>query len=620
MSRASAWNRFSPRKFAVVLLGLAVTLATVLWSVPRAEAVATPEPGDTVHIGEAHYISGSAFLLPIYLTAPSDPNDPGEPDFWAYCIEQAVSMRDDTTATVGELDSFIGTNYFTDPAVQAKVLWVLAHGYPALDLAEFAAEVNIPGLTRDEAISGMTTAIWRYTDVNYDASYHWISDNAEDVYWHLVNGANASTGLSADHFDTTVTITPPADAPVAGTLAGPWVVHTNKSSAQVSVDPALTLVDATGAPVDASAVVDGQELYLDLSGTADGGSATLTATVRGSGATGMVTVAPSSTGGTPTSQDHAQSLILVAAADATTDARADIRWAAAPQPRIGTSLVDAFDGDKYVAQTGGRVIDTVAYTDLTPNTEYTVTGELMDRATGAATGLVGTTTFTASATGQGTVEVEFTIDDQWAGHTLTAFEVLRHGTAVVATHEDIDDVDQTVHLADVRTTLVDEQDGDKEIAPGGGTVIDTVSYTNLLPGAEFTVSGELHDAKTGEATGITGSTVFTASASGTGTVDVAMEIGAGWAGHTLVAFETVTRNGQVVAVHHDLTDGAQTIVVAERSGQIVDAPETPRQSDTTLPATGLSGWTLPAALGGVVLLLIGTVLLGRLRFTTTARA
>ena len=94
------------------------------------------------------------------------------------------------------------------------------------------------------------------------------------------------------------------------------------------------------------------------------------------------------------------------------------------------------------------MIDTVAYTNLAPNTKYTVSGELFDKSTGKGTGIVGSATFTSSATGSGTVDVLFIINEKWAGKTLVAFEVLTQataqGTVEIASHEDINDAAQTI--------------------------------------------------------------------------------------------------------------------------------------------------------------------------------
>lgn len=601
------------RATVAILTVFVLSLALALVGSPSSNA-ATPEPGDSVYVGDLYSVNGSAFIFPIYLTPPADPANPGEPDFWAYCIEHDVSARDERPATAGNVSSFLGTNYFTTAAAQGKVLWVLAHSYPAVSLDDFRAAANLPTLTRDEVINATTTAIWRYTELDYDASWNWISPNAEAAYWYLVNGANASSGMNPSDFETTVTITPPSGAHTSGTLVGPFVVHTNKATASVSVAPGIDLVNAAGNPINAAAVIDGQELYLDLRNTTSSGSATITATAKGSSANGMVVSVPKTATGTPTAGDHGQSIIMVAAGKGTTKAEASTQWTAPAviEPSIGTTLVDELDGDKHIVQNGGTVSDTVAYEDLEPNTEYTLSGELWDKATGKATGIVGTTTFTSSATGKGTAKVSFDIPAQWAGSTLTAFEVLTLDGSKVASHEDINDVAQTVYIADLGTTLVDEADGDKQIAADGGTVIDTVEYTNLVPNTEYTVSGELMDKATGEKTGIIGTKTFTTSESGSGTVDVEFTITARWAGHTLVAFETVARDEVKVAVHEDINDEAQTVVVDETDDEATspsdDESDTGAESESTgaLPDTGLGSQTLPLAVSGLLFLAIGT--------------
>ncbi|MFI5427073.1 thioester domain-containing protein [Aeromicrobium sp. UC242_57] len=241
-----------------VLLSLVLSLAFAVVG-GQASHAATPEPGDSVYVGDLDDIDGSSLLFPVYLTPPADPDNPGEPDFWAYCIEHDVSAKDQRGAGVGNLDSFLGTNYFTSAAVHGKVLWVLAHSYPALSLADFRTAANLPTLTREDIINATTTAIWRYTELDFDASWNWVSPNAEAAYWYLVNGANASSGMSPSDFETTVTVTPPSGAQTSGTLVGPFVVHTNQATASVTVAPGIDLVNASGDPINAAAVTDGQE-------------------------------------------------------------------------------------------------------------------------------------------------------------------------------------------------------------------------------------------------------------------------------------------------------------------------------------------------------------------------
>jgi hypothetical protein len=133
-------------------------------------------------------------------------------------------------------------------------------------------------------------------------------------------------------------------------------------------------------------------------------------------------------------------------------------------PVLGTSATDQADGDKVLPAAGGTVVDVVSYENLTPGVEYTVRGELMDKATGEGTGITGETTFTP-ATANGTVEVLFTVPAGHAGSTLVVFERLydAEGT-LVATHEDIDSTEQTVTVTEVPPVTPGTP-----IAPGGHT-------------------------------------------------------------------------------------------------------------------------------------------------------
>ncbi|HEX5740020.1 MAG TPA: VaFE repeat-containing surface-anchored protein [Pilimelia sp.] len=176
--------------------------------------------------------------------------------------------------------------------------------------------------------------------------------------------------------------------------------------------------------------------------------------------------------------------------------------------------------------------------------------------------------------------------------------------------------DQPVAPA-VTTSASDEADGDKTVAPAGGTVVDVVTYTGLKQDTTYTVSGELMDKETGEGTGIKGSRTFTTRAADTavvdGTVDVSFHVGEAFAGRTLVAFETVREGGTVVAAHRDINDRAQTVGVGvevagpPQPAPARPAPPAPAGNGPDLPVTGASLGALIGA--GVLGLGVGGVLL-----------
>ena len=189
---------------------------------------------------------------------------------------------------------------------------MLAHSYPHMTLSDFGTAAGTPGISANDAIEAAQYAIWRYTDLNFDAAWNWETPDSETAYWHLVNGANASSGMTTTQLQSTVAIVVPSGPYTAGKLAGPFTINTNQPTASVSVTGGYTLTDASGTAINVSAVTDGQNIYVDLTGVATAGSATITVTAAGSGISGNIVSVPQTAGGTATAANHAQTLMLVA--------------------------------------------------------------------------------------------------------------------------------------------------------------------------------------------------------------------------------------------------------------------------------------------------------------------
>ena len=110
-------------------------------------------------------------------------------------------------------------------------------------------------------------------------------------------------------------------------------------------------------------------------------------------------------------------------------------------------------------------------------------------------------------------------------------------------------------------------EGEKEVDPlDKVTLIDTVSYTGLVPGKEYKVTGVLMDKETGEkllvdSKEITAETVFVPETKN-GSVDVTFIFDAtGLHGKEVVVFENLYRENIEVAAHADITDDDQTIKI-----------------------------------------------------------
>ena len=254
-------------------------------------------------------------------------------------------------------------------------------------------------------------------------------------------------------------------------------------------------------------------------------------------------------------------------------------------PTIGTTAVDGVDGDKnVVTDSEATVVDTISYNGLVPGKEYTVTGTLMDKATGEPLEVDGKavtaqTTFTAEKS-SGTVNVTFTFDSRAleSGTQLVAFERLSQNGNELVAHEDIEDVNQTVTVTppSIGTTAVDGADGDKNVVVDDAmTIRDTVTYHNLVPGREYTVKGTLHIKGTdedgnvtetvltdAEGNPVTAETTFTPD-SPDGMVDVTFTFdGRAIPDKTeVVAFESLEQGGVELAVHADINDENQTTTV-----------------------------------------------------------
>lgn len=258
------------------------------------------------------------------------------------------------------------------------------------------------------------------------------------------------------------------------------------------------------------------------------------------------------------------------------------------EPEIGTTAVDGADGDKNVATDDkATVTDRVAYKNLVPGKEYTVKGTLHIKKTddeGKVTEeilkvdgkpVTAETTFTPESA-EGTVDVTFTFDSLSLKDKthLVAFESLEHDGHELASHADIEDERQTVTVRNPRitTSALDGHDSDKNVVTDAETtVIDTVKYSGLIPGKEYTMKGSMQVKKTdkdGKVTAeplevdgkpVTAETTFTPDTAD-GKVDVTFTFDSSAVEDKtdLVVFESLERGGVSIAEHKDIEDEKQT--------------------------------------------------------------
>ena len=271
------------------------------------------------------------------------------------------------------------------------------------------------------------------------------------------------------------------------------------------------------------------------------------------------------------------------------------------KPSIHTTATNNEDGSKQLQPLNNDdVKDTVSYTDLIPGKKYKMQGTLMDKSTGKPVEINGKTVtatqeFTPK-TSSGSVDMHFKVDaTKLKGHDLVVFETAYYNGQKLVDHQDLNDKGQTVSVTNpsLHTTLTGDNSQKLITGSSNNALTDTVSYTNLVPGKQYKITGTLMDKNTGQAVTSNGqavsvSTTFTPKEAN-GTVDVHFEIdGSQYKGHSLVAYEALDYKDQEIANHKDLNDVAQTVNVD------VDHPAAPitNTPSSVLPQTnnGKDSW------------------------------
>ena len=264
-------------------------------------------------------------------------------------------------------------------------------------------------------------------------------------------------------------------------------------------------------------------------------------------------------------------------------------------PVIGTTAVDAADGDKTVTgEENVAVRDTVHYNNVTPGKTYKVTGTLYEKVLGK-NGKVTKKVFKDKNGTPVTAEANFTAEDSYGnvdvtfyfdgsslkeGTSLVAFESLSHNDKEIASHADVNDSGQTVIITKPKlsTTATDALDGDKNlIGEDNTTIVDTVHYMNVTPGKTYKVSGTLYEKVTdkdgkvskkqlldADGNSVTAETEFIPETA-FGDVDVTFTFDASdlKAKDKVVAFESLSLNGKELASHADIEDKSQTVTITK---------------------------------------------------------
>jgi hypothetical protein len=256
---------------------------------------------------------------------------------------------------------------------------------------------------------------------------------------------------------------------------------------------------------------------------------------------------------------------------------------------MGTTALDT-DSNTHEGQSRKdmTIIDTVVFTGCITGETYTVSGTLMDKATGEAlldargnTIAAGTEFIAEDFTG--TVEVEFTFDgSNLAGTSIVVFETMYDDEGnIYMEHADLDDEGQTVNVVDIHTLAHDsETDTNEGTVSAEATLVDVVSYEGLTPGNTYKLFTTLVDKVTGEPLCDANGNVLVAETTFTpedadGTVEVELSLDTTeLEGKSVVFFEKLAdAQDHIIAVHEDIDDEGQTITFPEPTEDEATADE-----------------------------------------------
>ena len=277
---------------------------------------------------------------------------------------------------------------------------------------------------------------------------------------------------------------------------------------------------------------------------------------------------------------------------------------------VSTGTQDAFAVDL-------TIVDTVSIVNLMPNREYTLKLVLADAETGESlqvkdqpSGDLLTTekTFTADDSKMDVpMEIQFNAS-AFAGRTIAVYEYFYQDGVEISKHEDPNDKKQQIYVKDklkLNTTAIDLISGTHEaIAKKDVTIRDNVDHFGLIEGQDYVLKGILMDQKTEEPLLIDGKpitaekTVQITEADGTVNMDFTLNASE-LNNHSIVVYEYLYHDGQLIASHEDINDEDQTITFKvgslkptlppNKGGGLLSALKTGDFSDITPFAIALIG-------------------------------
>ena len=378
------------------------------------------------------------------------PNAGGTP-LRAYCNELEVNFHKTNNAEAAKWDAFPGDNNFkTSPKAREKINWIAANSYPAVSYETVLQKV---GVTKEQVsvksmIAQTQAAIWH---LGSDFKYEGLTEgtaveqaNAKKVYDYLISDEYNTGRAESTSVDVQVDFKKNDAKRQPNGTYGPFFLETNAETVELTAETGQ-VVDKDGKAFPANEIKKDQAFYFKAEEEA--GEAKLIAKAASSEVNGSIIISPKEGGG------HHQTLIVTHDKSKTKNAELYIKWEGT---NAGLSTTARKKGDEHsqrVKSKGGTIVDIVAYEGLIIGKEYTLKGQLYERAKksdgtveAVATGIKSEKKFTP-VQAKDEVHLELEIPEGYAGKTLVVFEeAYGPDGKLIAKHNDINDENQTIYV------------------------------------------------------------------------------------------------------------------------------------------------------------------------------
>ncbi|QNQ82939.1 LPXTG cell wall anchor domain-containing protein (plasmid) [Lactobacillus sp. PV037] len=254
-------------------------------------------------------------------------------------------------------------------------------------------------------------------------------------------------------------------------------------------------------------------------------------------------------------------------------------------PELTSIATNLEDNSKYLQPIKGPQVinEHLHLSRLTGTKQYNIKSWLVDKATGQPVTIDGKQITAEKTMGskeedndngvEGNIDLQLKIPNasSLAGKDIVVYSSIARADKgqYQAIHQDINDKAETVHFSkpSIHTNAVNQETKSNSLQPTDKeTVVDTVTYNELIPGKNYTIKGILMDKQSGKAVMNNGKNVefsktFTPN-SANGKVDVPVTFDAHhYYGHDLVAYETLYYTDYWLAEHRDINDKSQTVHV-----------------------------------------------------------